>query len=135
MPIYANTEQLYTNLRRLFDTIQNSDPSVQHSLIMAKMLIRLDLTGPVAQVTINGRQVPVRVIYGKTTLRPDLDVSMSADTFHQILLSELPLTRALANGQMRVRGPIWKTSTLENILHSGQKIYPQVWQSSMVDLP
>jgi hypothetical protein len=31
---------------------------------------------------------------------------------------------------MKVRGPFWKAFVLEDILHSGQAIYPQVMEES-----
>lgn len=135
MPVFNSTEHLYASLRLLFDTIQNTDPMAGRNLAASRLLIRLELSMPEAQVLINGRQMPVKISYGSSALRPDLDVAMSADTLHQILLAELPLPRALANGQMRVRGPVWKTGALEGILLRGQKVYPQVLQSSAYQNP
>jgi hypothetical protein len=61
-----------------------------------------------------------------SALRPQLDVELTADSLHRILLKELSLRKALGSGAMKVRGPVWRTVALEEILHHGQDLYPQV---------
>lgn len=134
MATYRNSDELYSSLKLLFTRIQDQGPGATQSVTKAHMIIRLSCSGPSAEVTINGRQNPVQVTYGGgaqggatgAAVRPDLDVTLTADALHSILLAELPLRRALASGQMKVRGPIWKTPALEDILHRGQSLYPQV---------
>lgn len=125
MPVYTHTDQLYSSLRLLFGRIQR-DPDATRLVADARMVIRLRCNAPVAEVVINGRLLPVKISYGATALRPDLDVALSADALHRILLAELPLRKAIGSGQMKVRGPILKTYALESVLHSGQALYPQV---------
>lgn len=126
MPVYANSAQLYGSLSLLFDQIKEKDPGALRSLQASRLLIRLRCTLPGAEVLINGRQSPVQIRYGVSGERADLDVTLPADTLHLVLLAELPLRKAIASGQMRVRGPIFKTFALEEILHHGQALYPQV---------
>jgi hypothetical protein len=80
-------------------------------------------------VVINGRERVPRVSYGgngTNPLRPDLEVSLSAETLHQILTGELRLSKALGQGVMRVRGNVLKGKVLEDLFHQGQAIYPQI---------
>jgi hypothetical protein len=124
MPVYQSSEQLYQALQLLFNRIAEGESvGVLHS---SRLAIRFTLTSPAAQVAIDGRESPVKVHYGTNRVRPDLDVALTADALHRILLRELPLRKALGSGLMKVRGPVWKTVALEKILHAGQDLYPQV---------
>ena len=51
---------------------------------------------------------------------------MAADTFHRILLDELPLGKALGGGLVKVKGPILKTLPLADLFHQGRRYYPGV---------
>ncbi len=134
MAIYANSEQLYRCLKLLFDQIYRQDSQAGQSLHRSNLTIRLRITAPEAELVINGRKDPPEISYGKSgVLLPDLNVDMSADTLHFILTAELPLGKALASRQMRVRGPVWKSFVLEEIFHSGQAIYPQVFRQLGLD--
>ena len=112
----------------MFDQI-GDDPQVAKQVSHARLIIRLRMTDPPAEVLINGRKDLPQIFYGSTTLRPDLDIELPAEIFHRIMLAELPLGRALASGQMKVRGPIWKSFVLQEIFQSGQREYPQVLKS------
>jgi hypothetical protein len=125
MAVYRNSEQLDTVLKSLFESI-GDDPSSAQSVTKANLIIRLTLKAPDAEVTINGRKNPVTVSYDSSKLRPDLQVEMTADAFHGIMLKELPLGKALSSGQMRVKGPVHKSFVLQDIFHRGQELYPQV---------
>lgn len=133
MPVYQDTQQLYSSLRSLFERIKSQDGVATGPLTTSKLIIRLRCTQPEAEVTISGRQKPLRIDYGASPLRPDLDVSLSADTLHAILLAELPLGKAIANREMKVRGPLMKAFVLEEILHLGQALYPQVLAEQGLD--
>jgi len=124
MAVYKNSDQLNASLRVLFEHVHRQDPAAAEAVSKSKLIIRLRFNSPTAEVVINGRKNPPHVTYGPSPLRPDLDVDLVADAFHRILLAELPLSKALANGQMKVRGPIWKSFVLEGIFHSCQAIYP-----------
>jgi hypothetical protein len=128
MPIYTTSEELYTSLKLLFDRIQEQSPAATRAVQASRLAIRLACTHPAAQVLIDGRMSPVQIRYGSSPLRPDLDVDLTADALHQILLGELRLRKALGSGVMKVKGPVWKTFALEEILHHGQTLYPQVIQ-------
>ena len=125
MPVYPNAELLQTTLNNLFGRV-GKDPQAVKSVVDSKLILRLRVTAPVADVVVNGRKNPPAITYGKTTLRPDLEIELSADALHQILLGELRLSSAVAARQLVVRGPIFKTFVFEDIFHSAQKFYPDV---------
>lgn len=126
MPVYQSAEQLYETLMLLFEGVHTQDSAAALAVSKSRLIIRLRLSSPTAQVVINGRKNPPDIVYESTSLRPDLDVDLSADTLHRILLAELPLGKAIANKQMKVRGPVWKSFVLEGIFRGGQTLYPQI---------
>jgi hypothetical protein len=129
MPVFSSSSQLYSLLQQLFNKIKE-DPNAVHSVASSRLVIRLMVSSPEAVVTIDGRGNPVKVDYGSSTGRADLEVSLSADSLHQILQSELSLRKALAGGQMKVRGPVWKTFALQEILQRGRALYPEIYRAS-----
>ena len=123
MTVFTSSDHLYASLKELFNQV-GQDPQSADAVAATGMIFRLRLTSPEAEVTLNSRKNPVKILYGRNTLIPDLVVEMEADTLHQILLGELPLGKALANGKLKVRGPFWNVKDLEAVFHSCQKIYP-----------
>ena len=126
MPFFTNSEELYEVLKLLFSRIGENDPGAARAISRSRLLMRLRLSSPSAIVTFNGRQDPLEIFYGASTLRPDIELDMPADMLHQILLSELPLKKAVASGKMKVRGPFLKAFVFGDIFRSGQALYPQI---------
>lgn len=126
MPFYANSEELYKMLELLFSRIGEKDPGAAYAVSQSRLLMRLRLNSPLAVVTFNGRQDPLQILYGASNPRSDIELEMPADMLHQILLTELPLKKAVGSGKMRVRGPFLKAFVFGDIFRSGQALYPQV---------
>jgi hypothetical protein len=126
MPVYKNSAELYQCLNLLFNKMHDLGPGATQTLLASRLVIRLAISTPPAQVLIDGRVSPAQVRYGPPAQRSELDVELTAETLHRILLKELSLRKALGSGAMKVRGPIWRTAALEEILHHGQDLYPQV---------
>jgi len=126
MPIYQNSQQLYDGLKELLTTIEMEFPESVQIISKSRLIMSMRCNNPAAEVTINGRHNPAKIIYGPSKLRPEIDIELSADTLHKILLADLPLGKALATGQMKVRGPVLKSFIFEDIFHRGQSIYPEI---------
>ena len=112
MTSYQSSEQLLQVLKLLFGRVNTQNPEAADAVSKARLIIRLSLHEPAAEVVINGRKRPPEITYGPSSLRPDLDVDLSADALHNILLGELPLSKAVSSKQMKARGPIWKSFVL-----------------------
>jgi hypothetical protein len=128
MPTYADSAQLYDTARHLFNRIQAEIPGAANQVMGSRLLIRLQTSDPAGEIWINGRQRPLATAFGPARSRPDLDITLPADTLHRILLGELSLKKALGNGNVQVRGPVWKAKALADLFYHGQSIYPQVLQ-------
>lgn len=126
MAVYPDSERLYAAMKLLFSRVTEKDSAAAAKYSAAKLIIRLRILDPAAEVTLNGRKNPPQATYGANSLRPDLDIEMKADTLHYILLGELSLSNAAANNQIKLRGPVWKSFVLADLFHAGKAVYPQV---------
>ena len=126
MPFYPDTESYYTNMRALFACVQQNYPKATESIGRARLNILMRTVSPAADIVIRGREHPVVVSYGADGVKPDLQIEMSADTFHKILLGDLSLKTALGNGQMKVKGSILKAMTLGDLFTVSRKCYPAI---------
>lgn len=124
MPVYHDADHLYSVAQTLFSRIEAENPQAVRGLLTSRMLIRLSVQGPEAEIWVNARRHPIQTNFGPARQRPDLDVRVSGDTLHQILLGDLTLTRALNSGALRVTGPVWKAVALGDFFNEGQSIYP-----------
>ena len=128
MPIYNNSEQLYTCLHSLFSQIGDDDPSASGTVATSRLIMRMRTREPDTEVLIDGRTNPIQISYGPSRLRPDIELDLTADALHQILLGELGLKKAIGSGWLKFRGPVWKSFAMESIFRRGQEIYPQIYR-------
>ena len=126
MPFYSDTEQFYTCTRALFARISQNNSHSADGILKARLVIRMRVHDPEAEIMLDGRQPPLKSSFGSSTLRPELDIEMSADTLHLIMLGELPLGQALGKGLLKVKGPIFRTLPLAELFHQGQQYYPGI---------
>ena len=83
MPVYANAEQLYTVLRRVFEKVKER-PDAIDSFTSSNLVIRLRLTDLDAEVLLDGRQPPMEVFFGARPGKADLELTMTADLLHEV---------------------------------------------------
>jgi hypothetical protein len=126
MAIYSSDKQLYTCFETLFGRIEEADDKAADSLLKSKLSIRFHCSDPTADILIDARKKPVQIVYGTTKVKPVLDIALSADTLHDILLGNVGLSKAMGSGRMKPKGPIWKSVALEPLLHDAQALYPEV---------
>ena len=125
MPVYQNAEVLYTCLQATFDRIQDESPEAITDLIIARLALRFKCSQPVAEILLSGRQATFQAEYGPSALRPDLDITLTGDTLHQILNDSLSMKKALGSGLLKVRGPAWKLKPLAGLIQAGRLYYPE----------
>ncbi len=136
MPFYRNSDSLYRALRATFSHIKDRAPDHLdglNSLMATRTILRLKCTAPAAEVTLNGREKTFKGIYGPSPLRADLTIELAADTLHQILLDELSIKKAWANGKIKVQGPIWKLKVLTDLVKGARDFYPAVLKEEKLD--
>ena len=101
MAIYATDEQLYSCFQTLFQRIAAEDEAAAESLLKSKLSIRFQCSEPTAAITIDAKNKPVDITYGPTRVKQILDINLSADTLHEILLGEIGLSKAMGSGRMK----------------------------------
>ncbi len=126
MPIYTSTEQFYACMGQVIDSIQQHTPAAAAAVSQARVIVRMRLTDPLAEITMNGRLKPVDIRYGPTKMRADLEMQLTADTLHSLLLDELSIKQAVARGMIKVRGPVWKLAPMGRVIEAGRAFYPDV---------
>ena len=126
MPYFNDAKQIYTVMQALFERMRDMKPDPIEALVSSHMVICLNLTNPEAHITIHGRQRPVRVDYGPPNGRVDMEIGMTADTLHLILLDQYSIKRGFTNGEIKLRGPIWKALSFAEVFQKGRTYYPQV---------
>ena len=126
MVVYTDAEQLYRYVQVLFARIAENDPAAADAILASNMVIRIRCTDPDAEITINGRQRPLETTFGPTRLRPTLEIDLSADTLHIIMLSEVKIKKAIADRLLTARGTVWKAGALADLFHQGQELYREV---------
>jgi hypothetical protein len=130
MPIYSQDTQLYACLQSLFTVIEKNEPAATTALLKVALSIRFNCYNPDATITINAQRAPVEVIYGPTIVKPAIEVNLSADTLHCLLLGQLRLSKAIGSDLMEMTGPVWKTLSLADVFHCAQNFYPAVLRES-----
>jgi hypothetical protein len=133
MPFYPDSESYYANMRALFSCVEANYSKATESIAKARINILMRTVSPSAEILIRGRERPVTVAYGENGAKADLEITMATDTFHKILLGELSLKTALGNGQMKVKGPIFKALTLGDLFYVGRLCYPDIVKQTSDD--
>ena len=126
MPFYKNDEQIYTVMDVLIARLRNEKPNPVDALSSSHMNVRITLSDPAAQITFQGKKRPVNVIYGLSDGRATLEISMTADQMHLILLDKYSIKKGFTSGELKVRGPVWKAMSFAEIFAKGREHYPQV---------
>jgi len=126
MMAYRDEAHLYACLQDLFAQIESDLPQAMDSLLKAKLCIRFNCSAPEAELTINARERPLQIDYGRSPHKPDLDVDMTGEALHQILLGNLSLTKAVGSKKVTPKGPVWKVMALADLFTHAQKIYPDI---------
>jgi hypothetical protein len=126
MTVFTDTEQFYACTRAVFARMAEQDPGAAESVSRTGMVLRLSVTDPAGQITLDGRRNPVETIFGESSLRPHLEVTLTATTLHKILLGQLSSMSALGSGLLKVRGPVLRALALAELFHHMQAVYPEV---------
>lgn len=129
MAVYADTQQVYDCFRTLFERIEQQEPEAANKLLKARVVIRFQCSAPTAELTIDARQPPVEIFYGRNGVRPEVDIELSGDTLHCLLLGELGLRKALGSGRIKPKGPILKMIALADLFDHAKYLYPSVARS------
>lgn len=108
MPFFEDEQDVYRHIGRVFVDLME-DESLVTQLKRANTVVQYRFAEPAAQITVSildgkDRQVDL----GPTDLKPEVVMSMDADTAHRFWLGHVNVTVALARGEIKARGPVAK---------------------------
>jgi len=124
--VYANAMQAQAAYARLFEKVEQGDPKSMESFIKSGMVVKFEMTEPQIDMWVDGRRTPVATMFGHQDLKPNLALTMTGETLHEILLGSLPLGKAISSRRLKVKGSMFKAMRLEGLLHAYQAYYPAI---------
>lgn len=127
MAFYNGSTDFYEVVEIFFTQMRTKTPNPIDSLLKSRITIRIELTDIDASINLNARMKPVEITYGKKPkYRPELNVQLTSETLHNILLKNISLSQAVGSREMKVLGPVWKSFPLKDIFEQGQEVYPKI---------
>jgi putative sterol carrier protein len=129
--IYADANQARTVYTRLFNDVAKGDPKDMESFIKSGMVVKFQMTDPKLDMWVDGRSTPVATMFGEQALKPNLTLTMTGETLHEILLGSLPLGKAMSSRKLKVGGSMFKAMRLESLLHAYQAYYPGIAEAML----
>jgi hypothetical protein len=129
MAVFQDSEQFYACVGELMDRAKK-DPQVGPKIAKSGIIIQFRYTDPEAMTTINAKDKPTQpgahcdVFHGATNLKPDVVMSMKADTAHAFWHGKVNLVSALAKKDIVAQGPIPKILKLLPAVEPLYKAYP-----------
>lgn len=129
MPIFRDSKQFYECVGELMDRAKK-DPNVGAKIAKSGIVIQFRYTQPDAVTTVNAKDKPtqpgafVDVIHGPCSLKPDVTMTMKADTSHAFWHGKVNLVAALARKEIVATGPIPKILKLLPAVQPLYKTYP-----------
>jgi hypothetical protein len=126
MPYFKDADDVYANLG-LFLRQLAVDPEMTPALKRSDTTFQLRMRNPDAVLTVRPPQEdePPQVDLGDTTLRPEVVLQLDADIAHRFWLGQVNVAVALANGDIRARGPVAKILKLVPLVKPGFPRYRQ----------
>ncbi len=129
MAVFRDTQQFYECVGELMDRAKK-DPQVGPRIAKSGIIIQFRYSEPEAETTINARDKAtqpgayVDVIHGPCGLKPDVLMTMKADTSHAFWHGKVNLMAALAKKEIVADGPIPKILKLLPAVQPLYKEYP-----------
>lgn len=117
MPVFKDSAEVYATIGELMERAKK-DPAIAPKIAKSGVVIQFRYTNPDAITTVNARSKPTQpgaildVIQGETALKPDIVMSMAADTANLFWNEKLNLVSAIAKGQIKLQGSQMKVVSL-----------------------
>jgi hypothetical protein len=129
MPIFKDSQQFYDCVGELMDRAKK-DPNVGPKIAKSGIVIQFRYHDPEAVTTVNAKDKPTQpgafcdVIHGSCSLKPDVIMTMKADTSHAFWHGKVNLMAAIAKKEIVTQGPLPKILKLLPAVTPLYKVYP-----------
>ena len=125
MPVFQSPEQLYAVLQDVFDKLSEQPENIE-TFTRSNLVIRMNFTGPDAEVLLDGRQPPLEVFYGPRPGKANLEFEMPADLMHELWMGRQSTRQAIFSGAIQSKGNLMKAISLLDLFQEAERIYPTV---------
>jgi len=131
MAVFRDSDHFYACVGELMDRAKK-DPKVGPKIAKSGIIIQFRYKNPDAVTTVNAHDKPkqpgayVDIIHGSCDLKPDVVMSMEADTAHAFWHGKVNLVSALAKKEIIASGPIPKILKLLPAVQPLYKVYPEL---------
>jgi putative sterol carrier protein len=127
MAVYESADEFYQVMREVLKRLE-ADPEAVKEFAGTKMAVRIRGTAPAVELVIDGRHNPVQASVGPSAGKADLELTLSTDLLHDILVGKAGIKDSFMSGQVKVSGNIFRAMRLAGPFRHVQQIYPQVLQ-------
>lgn len=128
MATFSSSEQLQDVLGGFFQALAQ-DPTVGPKLLGSNLLIKFNYREPELSITIDLKGDDVVLTFNDEEKKPEVEMTMKADTAHKFWLGKLNLVMALARREITAKGPVPKILKLLPIIKPAYKLYPEYIQT------
>lgn len=112
MPLFADEQDVYRHVGALLESAL-ADAELAARFQRSNTVLQYVCREPDSRITLKLRSdEPPQVDLGQTQLRPEVVMTMDADTLHRFFLGKVNPPVALAKGEIRARGPVAKVLKL-----------------------
>ncbi len=126
MPVFENREKMQLVLGELFTSMLD-DPEVGPKFVKSNIIIRFNISKPDHSLWLTpGDGEKGEVLWGKTDLKPTIEMSLSGDSCHKFWLKQITMPIALAKGHIKAKGPMPKVLKLLPLLKPVYANYPEI---------
>ena len=122
MGYFKDADEVYQYIGKLFEDLAEDD-ELGPKFRKADTIVQYRYRDPESTITVrleDGKDGQVDT--GKTTMEPEVVMTMDADTAHRFWLGKVNVTVALARGQMKAKGPVAKILKLVPLT---KPVYPR----------
>jgi len=127
MATFENSEKLKEVLGGFFEYLTTNE-EMRKKLLDSKMIMKFVYSEPPLAITIDlSGQSPV-FSFNDDQKKPEVEMSMKADTAHRFWYGKVNLVMALARREMVAKGPIPKLLKLLPVIKPAYDLYPKYLQ-------
>ncbi len=128
MAYFKDAAELYECVGGFFKEA-TKNPDMAPKIAASKLVIRFNYTDPDSTITVDAKNPPAagqyfNIIEGPSDLRPDVNMTMTADIAHRFWHGKVNLVQALAKGEMKAQGPIPSILKLLPAIKPAYTLYP-----------
>ena len=123
VPRFQDDQQVYAQLGGMFEDVL-ADDAAGARLRKIGGTVQWQLRKPTARITVKlGEEETPGVDFGDSQAKPEVVLSMDAETAHRFWAGELPMHVALSRGLIRAKGPVATILRIVPVVGPAKDIY------------